>query len=66
MKREYDFSRGERGKFFKKGAQLRMPIYLDASLQKKLTAIAERKRKGISEVVNDVLKKDVALIEDLT
>jgi cytidylate kinase len=66
MKREYDFSKAERGKFFKKGAQLRMPIYLDAPLQKKLAAIADRKRKGISEVVNEVLKKDVALVEDLT
>ena len=66
MKREYDFSKAERGKFFKKGTQLRMPIYLDAPLQKKLAAIADRKRKGISEVVNEVLKKDVALVEDLT
>jgi len=66
MRREYDFSHAERGKFYKKGAQLRMPIYLDASLQNKLAGIADRKGKPISDVVNDVLRKDVELIEELT
>jgi len=66
MKREYDFSKAERGKFYKKGAQLRMPIYLDALLQKKLTSIADRKGKNLSDVVNEVLKKDVELIQQLT
>ncbi len=31
MKREYDFSKAVRGKFYRKGAELRLPIYLDAS-----------------------------------
>ena len=32
MKPEYDFSKAVRGKFFHKGAELRLPIYLDAKL----------------------------------
>ena len=32
MKREYDFSKAVRGKFYRKGAELRLPIYLDAKL----------------------------------
>ena len=28
MKTEYDFSKGERGKFFKSDVELRLPIYL--------------------------------------
>jgi len=28
MKSEYDFSKGERGKFFRKNAQLNLPVYL--------------------------------------
>lgn len=33
MKSEYDFSTGERGKFFRADAELRMPIYLDADVR---------------------------------
>jgi hypothetical protein len=29
MKREYDFSKAERGKLYRLGAKLNMPIYLD-------------------------------------
>ena len=32
MKRKYDFSKAERGKFYRKGTELRLPIYLDAKL----------------------------------
>jgi len=65
MRREYDFSKAERGKFFKKGAEFRMPIYLDPKVQRKIEGIAERKGKPISDVVNDVLKKDLELVDDL-
>ena len=40
MKSEYDFSQAERGKFFKTNAELRLPIYLDADVQRYLTARA--------------------------
>jgi len=33
MKRDYDFSKGERGKFYRKNAEIRLPIYLDAKVQ---------------------------------
>jgi hypothetical protein len=65
MRREYDFSKAERGKFFKKGAELRLPIYLDPKVQRQIEGIAERKGKPISDVVNDVLKKDLELVDDL-
>ena len=34
MKRHYDFSKAERRKFYRKGALVRLPIYLDGQLQK--------------------------------
>ena len=43
MKREYDFSKAVRGKFFRKGAELRLPIYLDAAMHRRLRGIARRK-----------------------
>jgi len=65
MKREYDFSKGERGKFYRKGAALRLPIYLDAKLQRKLERLARKKGKDIGEMINHLLRKDVDLLEEL-
>ena len=33
MKKEYDFSKGERGKFFRPGARLNLPVYLEPDLR---------------------------------
>jgi cytidylate kinase len=66
MKREYDFSEAVRGKFYRKGAELRLPIYLDAKLQGKLERLARKKGKDVGEMVNQSLRKDVDLLEDLT
>lgn len=66
MKREYDFSKAERGKFYRKGAELRLPIYLDAKLQGQLERIARKKGKEVSDVVNQLVKKEVELLEELT
>jgi cytidylate kinase len=66
MKQEYDFSKAERGKFYRKGAELRLPIYLEAKLQSQLERIAQRKGKELSEVVNQLVKKEVELLEELS
>lgn len=41
MGREYDFTKAVRGKFYRKGADLRLPIYLEPKLQAKLERIGE-------------------------
>lgn len=66
MKREYDFSRAVRGKFYHKGAELRLPIYLDLKLQRQLERLAQKKGKEIGEVVNQLVRKEVELLEELT
>ena len=65
MKREYDFSKAVRGKFYHKGAELRLPIYLDAKLQSQLERLAQRKGKELGEVVNQLVKKEIELLEEL-
>ncbi|HZD42170.1 MAG TPA: hypothetical protein VE131_15710 [Terriglobales bacterium] len=65
MRREYDFSKAVQGKFYRKGSELRLPIYLDAKLQSKLERIARRKGKDVSEMVNQWLRRDVEFFEDL-
>jgi cytidylate kinase len=66
MKSEHDFFKGVRGSFYRKGAEVRLPIYLDAKLQKKLERLALKKGNDIGEIVNQLLQKDVELIEEFT
>jgi cytidylate kinase len=64
MKREYDFSKGVRGKFYRKGAELRLPIYLDAKVQGQLERLAEQNGKDIGEMVNQLVRKEIRSIEE--
>lgn len=66
MKSEYDFSKGVRGKFYRKGAELRLPIYLDTKLQEQLERLAKRNGKEIGEMVNQLVKKEVEVIEEFS
>ena len=66
MKRENDFTGAEREKFFRKGAELRLPIYLDAELQNQLECIALKKGKDIGELVNQLIRKEMELLEKLS
>ena len=63
MKQEYDFSKGQRGKFFRKNAKLNLPIYLDDEVQNYLQGRASSKGVEISQLVNEMLRQDIKLIE---
>ena len=63
MKREYDFSKGQRGKFHKPGAVFKLPVYLDEKVQSYLVTKAESKGVDLSDLVNDLLKRDIEIIE---
>ena len=63
MKDEYDFSKGERGKFYNKDADFHLPIYLDTELESFIAKIAMDQKSTITQVVNNLLFKDKELIE---
>ena len=65
MKREYDFSKGVRGKFYRKRAELRLPVYLDAKLHQKLERLAEENGKDVGEMVNQIVQKEMKVIKEL-
>ena len=65
MKREYDFSKGVRGKFYRKNAEVRLPIYLDAKVQAQVERLARRNGKEVGEMVNQLVQKEMELIEKL-
>ncbi|NBY27751.1 MAG: hypothetical protein EBQ71_12300 [Betaproteobacteria bacterium] len=63
MPAEIDFSGAKRGYFYKSGVQLNLPVYLDQKVQATLAALANAKGVDFSALVNDLLKKDIELIE---
>jgi len=63
MKPEYDFSQAERGKFYRKDAVLDLPVYLDADIRDWLAERAKAKGIHLGRLVNDLLKRDIDLIE---
>ena len=65
MKAEYDFSKAERGKFFRPGIKLNLPVYLDEESLTFVQKIAKRKKTDISTVVNDLLHGDQRLAESI-
>jgi hypothetical protein len=65
MKSEYDFSKSERGKFFRPNAELRLPIYLTADVQTYLAERAAQKGIPLGEMVNTLLRQEIQLIESV-
>lgn len=65
MKPEYDFKNTERGKFFRPGAVLRRPIYLEPEVQDYLAAKAQAKNIDLDDLVNDLLKQEIRIAESL-
>ena len=63
VKGEYDFTGAERGKFHVKGAVLVPPVHLEAEVLAYLSARAEARGASLSDLVNDLLRADIALIE---
>jgi hypothetical protein len=63
MKKEYDFSKGERGRFYRADAKLNIPIYLDKDILTYLSDKARTKGIEVSQLINDILRKDIDLFE---
>ena len=63
MPAEIDFSGAVRGKFYQPDLKLNLPVYLDAEVRAYLATIAAKKSVPLSDLANDLLKRDIATIE---
>ena len=63
MKEEYDFSGGERGKFYHADADLEIPIYLDPDVAVFVQKVAAKKGVDVETIVNDWIRKDMTFLE---
>ncbi|RLD10996.1 MAG: hypothetical protein DRI44_04575 [Chlamydiae bacterium] len=59
MKKEYDFSTGERGKFYRPNLKLNLPIYLDEESFTFVNKIAKSKKQEVSFIVNQLIHSDM-------
>ena len=56
MKKEYDFSQGVRGKFYRPNASLRLPVYLDDDTAQLVQKYAEAKQVDVQTIVNQLIR----------
>jgi hypothetical protein len=59
MKKEYDFSKGERGKFFRPGVELSIPVYLEPQIAEAVRRQARKRNTNVGRVVNDWLRETI-------
>lgn len=63
MRKEYDFSKGERGKFYRPDIELNFPVYLEPEIADFIRSLAKGKDTEVEKIVNDWLKRDIELIQ---
>ncbi|MEO1395587.1 MAG: hypothetical protein AAFV90_22020 [Cyanobacteria bacterium J06634_5] len=65
MKDNYDFSLGERGKFYNAQAELSFPIHLEPDVDAQMTNLAEKSGVDVQTLVNAWLRANLKVIESL-
>ncbi len=65
MRKEYDFSKGVRGKFYRKGVRLNLPVYLDREVLAFVQTIAAKKNADLSTIVNQLIRNDMDLVDTI-
>ena len=63
MKDEYELANAVRGKFFKSNLRLIPPVRLDLEVVDFLASRAQARGVTLNALVNQLLKKDIELIE---
>ena len=63
MEKEYDFSKGERGKFYHKNSKFHLPVYLEPEVESFFMKLAKEQKTDLTKIVNNLLYKDKELIE---
>jgi len=66
MKKEYDFLKGERGKFYRQNVRIHLPIYLDQESFEFIEKIAKKKKADLNSLVNEIIKGGNELSRTLT
>lgn len=63
MKPSYDFSKGERGKFYQPEAVFNFPVYLEPDVDDFLSELADKKQVDLQVLVNEWLRASIKLAQ---
>lgn len=65
MKKEYDFSKAEQGKFYCKQENMKIPVYLDSVLESFYSERARKRKVGMGTLINSILHKEMDIAKEL-
>ena len=65
MKKEYDFSRAEQGKFFRPIEKIEVPVYLDKEVKAFFSKKASQKKVKLEKMVNAILRKEMEMLKEI-
>ena len=65
MRKEYDFSKGERGKFYHADAQFSLLVYLDSDIEEFLRKYAEAKNIEVQTIVNKWSRNNIESVKSI-
>jgi len=65
MKKEYDFTNAEQGKFYRPIDELEIPIYLDKDIRTFFIDKMKEKSFSLNHLINSILKQDIEITKKL-
>lgn len=65
MRREYDFSKAEQGKFYRPTEELEIPIYLDKKVKAFFSKKAMDRNIALDKVINTILRKEMEMLQEI-
>ncbi|MCG6534276.1 MAG: hypothetical protein L7F78_06195 [Syntrophales bacterium LBB04] len=65
MKKEYNFSKAEQGKFYRPKPELEIPVYLDKKVKSFFVKKASDKNLQLNKIINTILKKEMDLLQKI-
>jgi len=65
-KKVYDFSKAERGRFYRPGVEINLPVYLEPRVQAWLSKVARKRGEPIAALVNRLLRKEQEVVKEMS
>ncbi|MBI5101768.1 MAG: hypothetical protein HZB33_08050 [Nitrospirae bacterium] len=65
MKKEYDFSKAEQGKFYRPLKELEIPIYLNKEVKEFFSKKAIARNVKLDKVINTILRKEMEILKEI-
>ncbi len=65
MRKEYDFTKAEQGKFYRPIEELEIPVYLNKGIKAFYSKTAMKKNVDLNKIVNTILRKEMELLKTI-